>query len=196
VRWWNDGRGGQGYLFLVLPPFARRGILFVSGLFRLPYFPSRLPVSSQQSRKHTPRYSSTYIKAKRQHLSHHDQSLISHPVVRSDKRLNQPQCSSSSRPSTNHHTDLRQHDSRTSSSSQPSALDLALRLFHTRRPQRCICSISLAATHQGSEDPHRTKGRNTCSPTITHRSLLFSSSLIHQGLAPTSGRIHIMFDPN
>ncbi|THZ76093.1 hypothetical protein D6C83_08948, partial [Aureobasidium pullulans] len=102
---------------------------------------------------------------------------ISHPVVRSDKRLNQPQCSSSSRPSTNHHTDLSQHDSRTSSSSQPSALDLALRLFHTRRPQRCICSISLAATHQGSEDPHRTKGRNTCSPTITHRSLLFSSSL-------------------
>ncbi|THW35861.1 hypothetical protein D6D22_07947, partial [Aureobasidium pullulans] len=111
--------GGQGYLFLVLSPFARRGILFVSGLFRLPYFPSRLPVSSQQSRKHTPRYSSTYIKAKRQHLSHHDQSLISHPVVRSDKRLNQPQCSSSSRPSTNHHTDLSQHDSRTSSSSQP-----------------------------------------------------------------------------
>ncbi|THV64810.1 hypothetical protein D6D19_08617, partial [Aureobasidium pullulans] len=53
--------GGQGYLFLVLSPFARRGILFVSGLFRLPYFPSRLPVSSQQSRKHTPRYSSTVL---------------------------------------------------------------------------------------------------------------------------------------
>ncbi|KEQ83210.1 hypothetical protein M438DRAFT_43733 [Aureobasidium pullulans EXF-150] len=149
--------GGQGYLFLVLSPFARRGILFVSGLFHLPYFPSRLPVSSQQSRKHTPRYSSTYIKAKRQHLSHHDQSLISHLVVRSDKRLNQPQCSSSSRPSTNHRTYLSQHDSRTSSSSQPSALDLALRLFHTRRPQRCICSISLAATHQGSEDPHHVR---------------------------------------
>ncbi|THX28709.1 hypothetical protein D6D10_09135, partial [Aureobasidium pullulans] len=77
--------GGQGYLFLVLSPFARRGILFVSGLFRLPYFPSRLPVSSQQSRKHTPRYSSTYIKAKRQHLSHHDQSLISHLVSTIDK---------------------------------------------------------------------------------------------------------------
>ncbi|THX04261.1 hypothetical protein D6D17_05732 [Aureobasidium pullulans] len=92
--------GGQGYLFLVLSPFARRGILFVSGLFHLQYFPSRLPT-------------------KRQHLSHHDQSLISHPVVRSDKRFNQPQCSSSSRPSTNHHTDLSQHDSRTSSSSQP-----------------------------------------------------------------------------
>ncbi|THW34075.1 hypothetical protein D6D21_09751 [Aureobasidium pullulans] len=67
--------GGQGYLFLVLSPFARRGILFVSGLFRLPYFPSRLPVSSQQSRKHTPRYSSTYIKAKRQQLSRHDHVL-------------------------------------------------------------------------------------------------------------------------
>ncbi|THW11034.1 hypothetical protein D6C89_09521, partial [Aureobasidium pullulans] len=124
--------GGQGYLFLVLSPFARRGILFVSGLFRLPYFPSRLPVSSQQSRKHTPRYSSTYIKAKRQHLSHHDQSLISHPVVRSDKRLNQPQCSSSSRPSTNHHTDLSQHDSRTSSSSQPAGPNIGSHTHYVR----------------------------------------------------------------
>lgn len=51
-----------------------------------------------------------------------------------------------------------QDDSRTSSSCQPSALDSALRLFHTRGHQRCFRSLSLTATYQGSQDPHRSKG--------------------------------------
>lgn len=71
-----------------------------------------------------------------------------------------------------------QDDSRTSSSCQPSALDPAFRLFHTRRHQRCFRSLSLTATYQGSQDPHRSKGRDACSSAFTDRGFLISPSLI------------------
>jgi hypothetical protein len=59
-----------------------------------------------------------------------------------------------------------QDDSRTPSSCQPSTLDPALRLFHTRRPQRCFRSLGLTATYQGSQDPYRSEGRDACSSSI------------------------------
>jgi hypothetical protein len=71
-----------------------------------------------------------------------------------------------------------QYDSCTPSSCQSPASDLALRLFHTRRHQCCFRSFSLTATHQGSQDPHRSEGRDTCSSAVAKRSLFFSPSLI------------------